>query len=132
MKNSVLFIGLITLAIGLLSFTLISNGDPWEIPAKYKSMENPVKASADNIAVGKTLFNKHCKSCHGAKGLGDGPKSAMLDTEMPDITTDEFKAQKSGVKYYKSIIGKDEMPNYEKKIPDEEDRWSVINYMETL
>ena len=132
MKNSVLFIGLMTLMVGLLSFTFIINGEPWEIPAKYKSMENPVEASADNIAVGKTLYNKHCKSCHGAKGLGDGTKASTLDTEMPDITTDEFKAQKPGVLYYKSIIGKDDMPNYEKKISDEEDRWSVINYMETL
>ena len=132
MKNSVLFIGLMTLMVGLLSFTFISNGEPWEIPAEYESMENPVQANADNIAVGKTLYNKHCKSCHGSKGLGDGVKTKMVDTEMPDITTDEYKAQKDGVKYYQSIIGRDEMPNYEKKIPDVEDRWSVINYMETL
>jgi mono/diheme cytochrome c family protein len=132
MKNSILFIGLITLVIGFLSFTYISDGEPWEIPAEYESMENPVEATADNIAFGKTLYTKHCKSCHGSTGVGDGPKSRMLDTEMPDISSDAYKAQKDGVKYYQSIIGRDEMPNYEKKIPEVEDRWAIINYMETL
>lgn len=49
---------------------------------------------------------------------------------MPDITTKTYKSQADGVKYYQSIIGRDDMPNFEKKIPDEEDRWFIINYMD--
>ena len=132
MKTQILLITVLTVVITALSFTLISNGDPWEIPAKYKSMENPTKATSDNISIGKTMYNKYCKSCHGVKGLGDGVKSKMVDTEMPDITTDEYKEQPDGIKYYKSIIGRGDMPNYEKKIPDVEDRWAVINYMDNF
>ena len=63
---------------------------------------------------------------------GDGPKAENLETEMRPLGGDEYKKQSDGVKYYKSFIGQDEMPNFEKKITDEEDRWFVINYMETF
>jgi hypothetical protein len=31
-----------------------------------------------------------------------------------------------------SFIGRDEMPNFEKKIPDVADRWAVIGFIRTL
>jgi mono/diheme cytochrome c family protein len=100
---------------------------PWDIPAKYKTM----KGKGD-LATGKELFAKHCKSCHGAKGLGDGPKAAGLKTSCGDFSSANFQKATDGEIYYKSIIGRDEMPNYEKKIPDEADRWSLVAYIRTL
>lgn len=100
---------------------------PWTIPAKYKTM----KGKGD-VATGKELFAKHCKSCHGAKGLGDGPKASGLKTSCGDFSSKEFQAATDGEIYYKSIIGRDEMPNYEKKIPDAEDQWSIVAYIRTL
>ena len=117
----------------LVSFDSQSEGDPWDIPAKYLAMENPTDADdGDCLDVGKSLYSKHCKSCHGSEGYGDGRKAEEIDTEMPDITTDEYKSQKEGAKYYQSFIGRDDMPNFEKKITNEEDRWCVINYLESL
>lgn len=104
----------------------------WVVPDKYKKMENPVKADKESIAKGKTLWNLHCKSCHGKDGLGDGPKAANLDTPAGDFTTAAFKKQTDGALFYKSWIGRDEMPNYEKKIPDKEDVWHLVNFMRTL
>ena len=54
---------------------------PWPVPDNYKNMKNPVASDATSIAEGKTLYATHCKSCHGAKGLGDGNKAAQLKTE---------------------------------------------------
>lgn len=115
----------------LLSFTVPQDPPlPWDIPAEYLKMENPQAADdADLLKVGKMLYSKHCKSCHGNMGLGDGPKAKQLDTPAGDFSTEAFHAQKDGEMYYKSYIGRDEMPNYEKKIPDEEDRWAIITYM---
>lgn len=108
-------------------------GGPWEIPAKYKTMKNSVKATdASVMTTGKELYNKHCKSCHGAKGLGDGPKSATLKTIVPSFKDKTFQARPDGEIYYQSFIGRDEMPNFEKKIPDEGDRWAVVNFIRTL
>jgi mono/diheme cytochrome c family protein len=123
-------LGIMIFSLVIFSFEDGGKGKPWDIPAKYKKMKNPTTANAENLKIGKQLYDKHCASCHGKKGLGDGVKAKKLDTEMPDITTKTYKAQADGVKYYQSFIGRDDMPNFEKKIPDEEDRWFIINYMD--
>jgi len=108
-------------------------GGPWTIPAKYKSMKSTVKAGDASInTVGKDLFAKHCKSCHGTKGLGDGPKSATLKTVVPSFAAAKFKAQADGEVYYQAFVGRDEMPNFEKKITDEADRWALVAYIKNI
>jgi mono/diheme cytochrome c family protein len=108
-------------------------GAPWTIPAKYKAMKNTVKPTdASVMTTGKELYNKHCKSCHGSKGLGDGPKSATLETLVPPFNSKTFTAQADGEIYYQTFIGRDEMPNFEKKITDEGDRWALVNFIRTL
>ncbi|NND34571.1 MAG: cytochrome c [Saprospiraceae bacterium] len=131
MKNIFL---LLTIAAFVFAFTEINTvGDPWDIPSKYDNMENPTSADdADCLDVGKSLYVKHCRSCHGSEGFGDGKKAGEIDTEMPDISTDEYKNQPAGHIYFKSFIGREDMPNFEKKIPSEEDRWCIINYMDTF
>ncbi len=104
----------------------------WEVPAKYKEMKNPYAGDKSLDRVGKMMYAKHCKSCHGNVGLGDGPKAASMEAEMMPFNDPEFQAQSDGVIYYQSIVGRDEMPNFEKKIPDEEDRWALINFIRTL
>jgi mono/diheme cytochrome c family protein len=74
----------------------------------------------------------HCKSCHGAEGYGDGKKAANLSTALRDFTSDEVQAQSDGEIYYKSFVGKDDMPNFEKKIANEQDRWMLVNYIRKL
>ena len=106
--------------------------DAWPVPAKYSKMENPYANDKDSDQIGKELFMVHCKSCHGSKGLGDGTKASTLDTPVPDMTTDEFKSQTDGEIYYKSFFGKDDMPSFEKKITEEEDRWLLVNYLKNL
>lgn len=109
-----------------------NKGGPWEIPAKYQKMTNPIKDDAASVNVGKMLWAKHCKSCHGNLGKGDGPKAGLLKTFPGDFTTAEFKKTADGPLYYMAIIGREEMPNFESKIPEEEDRWALINYIRTL
>ncbi len=106
---------------------------PWDVPAKYTSMKSTVNMKdAGVIAIGKEQWAKHCKSCHGGKGLGDGPKAATLKTFAGDFSSAAFQAQSDGAIYYKSFVGRDEMPNYEKKIPTESDRWALVAFMRTM
>jgi mono/diheme cytochrome c family protein len=121
----------------VFTFSLASVAAPtaqkgWDIPAKYKAMKNKNKGNQASIKLGKDLFTKNCKSCHGAAGKGDGPRAASLKTKMPDLTAQSFKSLSDGEKYYMSIVGKGEMPNFEKKIPDEDERWAIISYLDTL
>ena len=117
--------------IGLVAFTTNFNMEDWEVPAKYKTMENKY-AGEDVDGIGEDLYKKHCKSCHGKEGYGDGSKANELETEMRDLTIEEVQNQTDGELYFKSIIGRDEMPNFEKKIRGEEDRWLMINYLRSL
>jgi mono/diheme cytochrome c family protein len=135
MKKQLLLIG--TLLIGsfiMLSMTLIKSNlqDPWEVPAKYQKMVNPYADAADGEKIGRVLYSKHCKSCHGTKGKGDGTKAKSLDTPAGDFTDASFKNQTDGSLYYKTFIGRDDMPSFKKKIADEEEQWLVINYIKGL
>src|SRR3989304_5628594 len=102
---------------------------PWVVPEKSKIIKNPVKSDEASMGSGKTLYNKHCKSCHGAKGLGDGPKSKELDTPTGDFSTSEFQGQTDGELFYKTKEGRDDMPSFKKKITDDEEIWAIVNYL---
>ena len=136
MKSSIKLIAIICTAIIFVTANMAmaqKAGGPWTIPAKYKAMKSTVKAGDASInTVGKETYNKHCKSCHGAKGLGDGSKSASLKTLVPSFADKKFKAQPDGDVYFQSFIGRDEMPNFEKKILDETDRWALVAYIKNL
>jgi len=106
-------------------------GAPWVIPANYKSMTNPQKGKADADKVGQMLYTKHCKSCHGGSGLGDGPKASSQETKINSFKDAKFQAQTDGQIYYQSFMDR-EMKSFEKKIPAAEDRWAVVNYLRTL
>jgi len=123
----------ITVVLGILySFTTVSLPDPWVVPDKYIKMKNPVKADATSIKAGKLLYDKHCGSCHGKTGKGDGSKSAQLDTEPGDFSAKSFKAQPDGALFYKTQTGREDMPSFKNKIPDEVDIWHVVNYMRSF
>lgn len=128
------FILLTTAAAGVF---YVSTGfrpfqEPWNVPAKYTNMANPVKADATAIAEGKALWSKHCQSCHGKKGLGDGSKAAQLKTEPGNFSKPAFQNQTDGALFYKTLEGRDDMPSFKKKIPDQEDIWKLVHYIRTL
>lgn len=105
---------------------------PWPVPDKDKNMANPIKADASSIAEGKTLWIKHCQSCHGKSGMGDGPKAAQLKTEAGDFSKAATQSQTDGSLFYKTVQGRDDMPAFKKKIPDADDIWNIVNYMRTF
>lgn len=128
---STVLISVFALAV-FTAFVPHGTGDPWIVPDKYKKMKNPVASDKESIALGKSLYIKHCKSCHGSKGLGDGPKAAQLKTKSGDFSLADFQAQSDGALFYKTSEGRDDMPSFKKKIPEQSDIWSVVNYMRTL
>jgi len=93
---------------------------------------NPVKSDDASLSEGKALWTKHCQSCHGKTGAGDGPKAAQLKTQPEDIKTAEVQKQPDGALFYKTSEGRDDMPSFKKKIPEEQDMWNLVNYMRSL
>lgn len=105
-------------------------GKPWNAPESAVKMKNPVKG-ADAVKEGKDLYMQHCKSCHGAKGKGDGPKAEKIDISCNDFSKPEFKNITDGELYWKTTEGRKPMPAFKDKLSDNE-RWSIIVFMRTL
>ena len=102
---------------------------PWPVPDNYKAMKNTVKYDKTAAAA---LYSTHCKSCHGKEGLGDGTKAAQLKSKCGDFSSAAFQKQSDGALFYKTLEGRDEMPSYKKKIPDQNDIWQLVHYMRGL
>lgn len=136
MKNKILTVTL----LACISFVCLSmstkfqtdqNGN-WEVPQAYQTMENPYANTIDTENIGRTLFLKNCKLCHGEFGKGDGLMAEDLDREIADFTKSAIQAQTDGSLYYKFLFGRNEMPAFKVKIKNEEDRWLIINYLRKL
>jgi mono/diheme cytochrome c family protein len=134
MKNLKSFLkGSVVLMAGLTIFSLsiVAQPKPWNAPAEYKTMKNPVAMGDASTKAGMALYTKNCASCHGKAGLGDGVKARMLKDFPGDFSGAAFQGQTDGEHFYKTKTGKGEMPKYEGKLADE-DIWNIVNYMRTF
>lgn len=133
MKSTAVIVVFITgLIVAGFTFKTEPTQKAWPVPAADKAKKNPVPSSAESIKAGKELWSTYCKSCHGTKGLGDGTKAAQLKTEPGDFSLPSFQSQTDGEMFYRLSEGRDDMPASKKKVPDEEDRWNLVNFMRTL
>jgi mono/diheme cytochrome c family protein len=128
MKKSILTA--MVLAVSVLVYA--ADKKPWNAPDKDAKTPTAVKSSAESIAAGKALYTKHCESCHGKAGLGDGKKAATLDTDPGDMSKAAFQGQSDGSLFYKINEGRDDMPSFKKKITEANDVWNVVNYIRTF
>lgn len=60
-----------TIAIAALLSLLLFIGP--HLPVTVRAQEYPA-----DISRGKTLYERHCLTCHGPKGYGDGPNALLL------------------------------------------------------
>lgn len=130
MKTIKILLPLAFLALVLYAFNTPVQ-DEWVVPEKYVNMKNPTDPTVD-LNIGKALYGKHCQSCHGKEGYGDGKKAAGLKGDLGDFSSEEYHSQTDGELFYKTSFGRGDMPEYTKKMPDDEDRWLIVNYMRTL
>ena len=122
------------LCLGVSSLLLAQSaaaGDAWKAPERAGKKPNPVVSSPETIAAGKLIYTKQCLSCHGAKGLGDGPGAKDLQKKPHSIVSPDTIAQSDGELFWKITTGRKPMPTYEKLLTEEQ-RWQVINYVRTL
>ena len=131
MKHTIIATAAVAFAVACFAFKP-ADKKPLNVPDKDAKVSNPVKSSAESISDGKALFAKHCQSCHGKTGLGDGTKASELKTEPGDFSKADFQKQSDGSLFYKISEGRDDMPSFKKKISDANDIWNVVNFVRTL
>ncbi len=133
MKSNIILLATLTcIVIFSSAFIVTQQPKPWPVPDKNAQMHNPIKPGGESIAAGKALWTLHCQSCHGKTGLGDGTKAAQLKTTPGDFTKATTQSQTDGSLFYKISEGREDMPSFKKKIPDQEDIWNLVVFVRTL
>lgn len=109
--------------------------------AAQDALVNPVPASLGSLKNGEKLFAVYCATCHGAKGMGDGPVAAasgfapnntgpfplILPVAGPVSMARVFS---DGHIYTTISLGRGRMPNYN-RIPAM-GRWDLVNYLREI
>jgi len=121
----------VSTAVLMLSVALVAQPKPWVVPANFKSMKNPVAKGDASTKAGLAKYTANCASCHGKAGLGDGVKARSLKDSPGDFSKAPFVDLTDGELFFKTKMGRGEMPKYEGKLTDD-DIWNLVNYMRTL
>jgi mono/diheme cytochrome c family protein len=127
--------GLLFLVIGLVvtaatSLEAQSNGD-WVVPARRAAQANPLQATADHIAQGRTLYMRGCAFCHGETGNNEperAPREMVNSRTMTDLT---LQAESDGALFWKIAEGRRPMPSSMDVLNDRE-RWQIVLYLRSL
>jgi mono/diheme cytochrome c family protein len=104
------------------------------------AIDQPIAAStafpllAPNPAAGKDIFAVKCEPCHGATGLGDGPKAGGLPSRPPLIGSRDLALLAKPADWFTVVSdGRLEnfMPGFKGSLDDRQ-RWDVVAYVLTL
>lgn len=102
--------------------------------AEARKLKNPVQATPRSIALGKELYSKNCRSCHGADAKGDGPMKPK-DSQPADLTDGAWARGGSDGEIYAVLrdgTGPGRaMRGYKSRMTDQE-LWSIVNFLRSL
>lgn len=125
--------GTMTLAL-TAALSAQHHGDAHRHPAAAK-LKNPVAPSAESIAAGRKLYDRHCSECHGDTGKGDGMAGEGLDKQpsnLMDATWDHGSTDGEIFTVIRDGAGpKSDMKGFGKKITERQ-IWDVVNFVRTL
>jgi len=103
----------------------------WVAPATAKTIVNPLKADKTLLADATKIFKTQCVTCHGEKGMGDGPASPYLGTKVANLDSKQVQAQTDGEIFWKISEGKTPMPSF-KTLLNDNDRWKMVIFVKNL
>jgi mono/diheme cytochrome c family protein len=120
--------------------------DPLPLPARSVPIQgaynsaflgvptNPIPATENSLARGKYFYDINCAICHAANGSGKTFLSTYLRERPPADLTGERVVNLSDGEIFLTISNGIEgaMPNLRQNLPEEEMRWSVVNYVRSL
>ena len=91
-------------------------------------------ARTPQLARGAELYAANCASCHGDRGLGDGPAGRGLDPAPANLADADALRDASPIDFYRRItigVAGTSMPAFETTLPAD-DRWAVAVYSTVL
>ena len=108
----------------------------WEPEKPYNAeaakLKNPVPSNPESIEAGRKLYRRHCASCHGVGGKGDGGQ-ALSGGEPSDLTDDVWDTGGTDGEIF--VVTREglssDMLAYKDKLKEKE-IWQVVVFVRTL
>lgn len=114
---------------GLEAQTLGSSGN-----GDARKLRNPVQPTPQSIAVGRDLYSRNCRACHGADAKGNGPMKPR-NTQPSNLTDSDWDRGGTDGEVY-AVLRDGAGPNspmrgYKSRMTDQ-DLWHIVNYIRSL
>jgi len=97
-----------------------------------KSLKNPIQSDESSIAEGRKVYLRHCASCHGQSGKGDGSMALAGGTpsNLVDETWDHGSSDGEIFVVIRDGTGSD-MESYKDKLTEKQ-IWQIVNFLRSL
>src|SRR5438128_11131593 len=73
-----------------------SISEQWVTPSISAEKKNPIAPTEASILAGQKIYLKHCATCHGKNGHGDGPGVVDLRIQPRTLFEPLHRADRSG------------------------------------
>lgn len=134
-NNKIILRRLLALAFGICICVAVWPGIAAQEPrrnAEAQKLKNPEADNAETIEAGKKLYARHCASCHGPNGKGDGGM-ALSGGEPSDLTDDKWDYGSTDGEIFVAIRDgvSSDMLAYKDKL-NEKQIWQVVTFIRSL
>jgi mono/diheme cytochrome c family protein len=101
--------------------------------AAAQELVNPVQATDTSLARGQEIYSQACAICHGVQGRGDGPLARTMVPRPADFRVHMAEGHTEGqlFDWLSNGVPETAMQGFADQL-SVEDRWNVINYLQTF
>jgi mono/diheme cytochrome c family protein len=123
---------IVATAVLASGFVLAYGAHTHNPPPPVQAGINPVAPDAQSIEAGRMLYATECLECHGALGLGDGPRAATLNPPPLNLTVHvPLHGDGQLFQFISGGVPGTAMPVFGGRLTDEQ-IWNLVNYLRTL
>ena len=124
----------------ILGYTVAPNIPTPPVPFTARFAQNPTPETPETVATGKALYQASCAVCHGPVAKGDGPAAFTLVPRPVNLQLHVPQHAPGELLYWISNgVSGTAMPAWGDVDPatgtprlSEEERWSIIRYLQAL
>ncbi len=106
----------------------------YDMEKAARELSNPYRnqMTPEILTKGRVYYGRYCAVCHGDKGDGMVPVAEKFNGAVKSLQTDRVKRWPDANIYHVISAGQGLMGSYASQIPDEENRWAIVNYVRSL